>query len=311
MLPSHSQAVERPFWKQTDGIWKLLYGGIGEAGVSVEWHDFSVSEPLAWSQSFHRESLEICLNYTGEAELDYNGTLYAITNEQIALYTTSADQAVGATRKADSRHRFLTLEFTLDYLRRNFGEQIGNLLPRVGQFLETGGEAGLWTEVGPLPSRLLSIRYQMIEPPVHSSAVTVWYQSKVLEVLSQTIFRHDNPEELFCERHKRLNRERIERARYLLERDIENPPSLDMLANEVSCSPFYLSRLFAEETGLSVPKYLRLKRVERAAVLIREEGMSVTDAAMTVGYSSLSAFHKAFVDRHGVSPSQYGLKARG
>jgi len=310
MLPSHSQAIERPFWKQTDGIWKQLYGGIGDAGLSVEWHDFSVDEPLAWSQSFHRESLEICLNYTGEAELSHNGTLYAIANEQIALYTTSAAQAVRATRKAHSKHRFLTLEFTLDYLRSNFGSQMEGLLPRMQQFLETGGEGGLWAEVGPLPSRLLSIRHQMIEPPVHSAAITVWYQSKVLEVLSQTIFRHDNAEELFCERHKRINRERIERARYLLERDIENPPSLEMLANEVNCSPFYLSRLFAEETGLSVPKYLRLKRVERAAILIREEGMSVTDAAMAVGYSSLSAFHKAFVDRHGVSPSQYGLRKK-
>ncbi len=93
--------------------------------------------------------------------------------------------------------------------------------------------------------------------------------------------------------------------RYLIERDLENPPSLDMLAQEVGCSSFYLSRVFAQETGAGIPKFLRLKRMEKAADLLRTGRANVTEAAVAVGYASLSAFNKAFVELFGCCPGLY------
>ncbi len=84
-----------------------------------------------------------------------------------------------------------------------------------------------------------------------------------------------------------------------------NPPTLDMLAKEVRCSSFYLSRIFVQYTSTSIPRYLRIKRVEKAAELLRTGKISVTEAAMTVGYSSLSSFNKAFVDHFGCCPGLY------
>jgi len=307
--PIDSAMHERPLWNQVEGVWQPLYGGFAQQGVSIEWHDFRLSDALSWSESFHENSLEICLNYTGQAELRDGAGLHHLGNEQIAIYTTR-DHAPEATRSADSIHRFVTMELSPEYLLGQFGGMIDGLHPQVRAFLDNPGKGELWTSLSTLPSALLSVRTGLLEPPVHTAALSAWYQGKILEVLSQTLFRADKPQELFCERHKRLNRERIDRVRYLIQRDIENPPSLEMLAQEVNCSPFYLSRLFAEEAGVSLPKYLRLKRVEKAAELIADGGMSVTDAAMAVGYSSLSAFHKAFVERHGVSPSQFGLKKK-
>ena len=78
-----------------------------------------------------------------------------------------------------------------------------------------------------------------------------------------------------------------------------------MLAQEIGCSPFYLSRLFAQETGASIPRFLRMKRIEKAADLIRAGRMDVTEAAFAVGYSSLSAFTKAFVEQTGCCPGLY------
>ncbi len=133
----------------------------------------------------------------------------------------------------------------------------------------------------------------------------MWYAGKIQEILAQTLFRKEKAVELFCHRHKRINAERIERVKFLLDRDVCNPPSLDMLGREVDCSPFYLSRLFAEQLGTSIPKYLRDRRIEKAAELIVTRGESVTTAAMAVGYSSLSAFNKAFVTRFGKPPGSY------
>jgi len=259
---------------------------------------------MAWSESFHEDSLEICLNYTGLAELTSRTGQQALGAEQIALYT-SRDQRPSAERLPDSMHRFVTLELSVDYVRRQFAAVLDGLLPEVLRFLENPGRFEPSLAVHPLPSTLLAIRRQLLDPPVNLAARESWYQGKILEVLAQTVFRPDRPAELFCHRHKRQNQERVERVKFLLERDLENPPSLDMLAKEVGCSPFYLSRLFAEEAGVSMPKYLRLKRVEKAAELLRGQGMNVTEAAMAVGYSSLSAFQKAFAEQFGVSPGSY------
>jgi AraC-like DNA-binding protein len=95
-----------------------------------------------------------------------------------------------------------------------------------------------------------------------------------------------------------------------LARDIESPPSLSQLGREVGCSPFYLSRLFSEHTGMTISRYLRNLRLERAAELLRRGRVNVTEAAMAVGYSSLSHFSKAFAEMFGVCPSVFPLSRR-
>src|SRR5438093_352909 len=105
-----------------------------------------------------------------------------------------------------------------------------------------------------------------------------------------------NPE-FFCMRQKRVARERVERSKELLSRDLANPPTLEMIGQEVGCSPFYLSRIFSREVGLTIPQYLRNLRMERAAELLRTGRYNVTEAATEVGYSSLSHFSKHFAKR--------------
>jgi AraC-like DNA-binding protein len=95
-----------------------------------------------------------------------------------------------------------------------------------------------------------------------------------------------------------------------LARGIESPPSLSQLGREVGCSPFYLSRLFSEHTGMTISRYLRNLRLERAAELLRRGRVNVTEAAMAVGYSSLSHFSKAFAEMFGVCPSVFPLSRR-
>ena len=108
----------------------------------------------------------------------------------------------------------------------------------------------------------------LAEPPVAKAAQILWYQSKALELMAHFLFEPKDPE-FFCMRQKRVARERVERTKELLARDLANPPTLEMLGQEVGCSPFYLSRIFSREVGLTIPQYLRNIRMERAAELLR------------------------------------------
>src|SRR5439155_24894810 len=122
----------------------------------------------------------------------------------------------------------------------------------------------------------------LLRPPVSKPAQSLWYQSKALELMSHFLFTPKDPE-FFCMRQKRVARDRVERTKELLARDLANPPTLETLGREVGCSPFYLSRSFSREVGLTIPQYLRNIRMERAAELLRSGRYNVTEAAIEVG----------------------------
>lgn len=305
--PETTDFIECPAWQGIRGVWKPVCGGIFEHGFSLEWHDFHASEAVDWAKSFHEEALEICLNFGGEGSLGGGKTAREIGAGQTAVYSKHEV----ACRNADCGHRFFTLEVTPDFLRERLAPVMDNLRPEVVRFLEKPKSTQGLLDRMPLAASLLPLRMHLLEPPVFPSAHALWYQGKILDILSATVFREDRPVELFCSQNRRINRERVERARFLLERDMEDPPSLDMLATEVGCSAFHLSRIFAQECGVSIPRYLRQRRVEKAAEMLREGRMSVTEVAVAVGYSSISAFIKAFVEFFGVLPSHYQAGDRG
>ena len=126
--------------------------------------------------------------------------------------------------------------------------------------------------------------------------------------MAEFFFERRGPDELFCDRQKRLARERVDRAVALLRKNLVEPLSLDEVGREVGCSPFHLSRTFSREMGMSIPQYLRKLRMERAAELLQSGKYNVTEAALEVGYSSLSHFSQAFCQTMGCCPGLYPLK---
>lgn len=298
------KTAEGGAWGEVDGIWRRLFGGLFECGLSVEWHDFRVDGELDWGRSFHPLSLEVCLNLHGTAEIESGDGGLSIKSKEVAVYSIGESPLRGV-RRADGRHAFFTFEVTPAYLTEHFRYVSGGLRRCIREFADHPKDAEPVLMKFPLPAQLLGLRTQLLEPPVPESAREFWYQGKVMEVFSHAVFCPGEPCELFCERQRRLSRERCEQVLFLLERDMENPPSLEMLAQQVGCSPFHLSRTFAEEMGTSIPSTLRRLRIERAARLLRAGQGNITEVAMQVGYASLGAFNKAFVEHHGCSPSQF------
>jgi AraC-like DNA-binding protein len=88
---------------------------------------------------------------------------------------------------------------------------------------------------------------------------------------------------------------------------LASPPDLEEIGRLVGCSPFHLSRTFSKEMRMTIPQYLRRLRMERAAELLQTGKFNVTEAALEVGYSSLSHFSLAFCQTMGCCPGLYPL----
>ena len=286
-------------WADVRHGWQQLYGGFEEMGVSLEWHDFRTNQPLDWGESFRPRSVEFCFNLEGRgaiAQLDYPASSSG--------YYARSDEPLPATRQAHDHHRFVTLEFSRKHLQAQLAASEGELTPEMRAAVFPRKEQSVVSQPRPMSAEERAIVASLTTPPVPKAAQILWYQSKALELMAHFLFEPKDPE-LFCMRQKKVARDRVVRAKELLVRDLANPPSLEMLGQEVGCSPFYLSRIFSREVGLTIPQFLRNARMERAAELLRSGRFNVTEAATEVGYSSLSHFSKAFCETIGCCPVLY------
>ena len=74
------------------------------------------------------------------------------------------------------------------------------------------------------------------------------------------------------------------------------------LAEIAGYSPFYFSRIFAEAMGMPVTGYIRIRRLQYAAVSLLE-GRKVMEVAMLYAFDSHEGFTRAFTRLFGSTPS--------
>jgi AraC-like DNA-binding protein len=104
---------------------------------------------------------------------------------------------------------------------------------------------------------------------------------------------------------------RLHHAKDLLAMQLEQPPSLSTLAQQVGLSERTLQRGFQTHFKTTVMGYLTQQRLEQAEQLLRQsatEGLrstrTVTEIATMVGYGNMGHFAMAFKRRFGITPSQ-------
>ncbi|WP_300005865.1 AraC family transcriptional regulator [uncultured Cedecea sp.] len=85
-----------------------------------------------------------------------------------------------------------------------------------------------------------------------------------------------------------------------------SPPTLDVLAQEISLCKETLIRTFKQDTGLTPGSFLNITRIEYAKSLLRE-GKNIIDAGNDSGFADQSHFHKTFVRYTAATPRQYAL----
>jgi AraC-like DNA-binding protein len=96
----------------------------------------------------------------------------------------------------------------------------------------------------------------------------------------------------------------LRRARDLIDREYARPLDVPTMARQALMSPAHFSRQFRAAYGETPYSYLMTRRIERAMALLRG-GMSVTDACMEVGCTSLGSFSSRFTEIVGETPSAY------
>ena len=103
----------------------------------------------------------------------------------------------------------------------------------------------------------------------------------------------------------------IQRAVAYIRYNYYRPIAVTELCALVGVERSYLCRLFQKQTGSSPQGYILAYKLDAARALLRERGLSVAQAARSVGYEDQSAFSKLYKKRFGISPKQDQSRFRG
>jgi AraC family transcriptional regulator len=98
--------------------------------------------------------------------------------------------------------------------------------------------------------------------------------------------------------------ERVEAAKIYLAGRLRESIALDDIARSVHASPFHLSRMFRQRTGVPIHRYLTRLRLRASLERLADGAEDITALALDFGFSSHSHFTGAFRAEFGQTPSE-------
>jgi len=103
----------------------------------------------------------------------------------------------------------------------------------------------------------------------------------------------------------------FEDAIAIVESEYASDLSLDDIARRVASSRRQLQRAYAEIGNTTFREHLTRVRMDRAASMLADKGLTVREVARRVGYRQPAQFAKAFRRHLGVAPSDYRARSVG
>lgn len=114
----------------------------------------------------------------------------------------------------------------------------------------------------------------------------------------------------FAEKQEGLGR-RYEKTNEIItyiNQNLSSELNLGTLSKHFSISVSHLNRIFKEETGITLQKYIAARRIARAKVLLAN-GHTVTETFSLSGFGDYSNFYKTFTKIVGMSPKDYAINS--
>lgn len=97
--------------------------------------------------------------------------------------------------------------------------------------------------------------------------------------------------------------DRLNEAIGYIEEHLTEELDYAQLGRIACCSAYHFERMFAYMAGVPLSEYIRRRKMSLAAADLQGKGMKVIDVAGRYGYTSPTAFNRAFRAVHGLAPS--------
>jgi len=287
--------------------YRVLYGDFESKGVSLR--RVYTQNSRNWTQVMESGAIHLFMNLRGNSLVFGPAPRLPMVSKTIGVaHIGDINGMIACCNVCDEGNEIIVLCVTPEWVNKNFGSRKKSLHENLVMLLDKK------TQHSVLLNKVRSMSYleyelcsSLLAPPVHKDARSFWFLAKILELLSLHLFKSPTLErnkERSGGEHGASNK-KVDKALIWLEEHYDEPLDLKKMSASMFCSASYLSRVFRESKGITITGKLREIRVEKASELLRGGDYNVTEAAMEVGYNSLSHFTKAFKEVKGINPSEY------
>lgn len=97
--------------------------------------------------------------------------------------------------------------------------------------------------------------------------------------------------------------ERLNQSMNYIEEHLTDEIDYQQLGRIACCSAYHYQRMFTYMAGITLAEYIRRRKMSLAAVDLQDGNNRIIDIAAKYGYSSPTAFNRAFQAFHGIAPS--------
>jgi AraC-like DNA-binding protein len=101
------------------------------------------------------------------------------------------------------------------------------------------------------------------------------------------------------------NVQKIRLAKQIIIERMSEPPSLQLLSEEVGLSLKRLKDGFKQLYGMPVYQFLLDHKMELARQMLSSGAQNVNEVGLKIGYSTASHFISAFKKKYGTTPKKY------
>jgi AraC-like DNA-binding protein len=98
---------------------------------------------------------------------------------------------------------------------------------------------------------------------------------------------------------------RISSAMKMINENISRPPSNEVIAGKLSMSTNAFLRLFRENAGMGPQLYSRIRRIEKACILLHYSDLDIKQIASETGFCDRFHFSRVFKKLRNVGPSEF------
>ena len=191
-------------------------------------------------------------------------------------------------------------------LHGEYFDKIATAFPKDGLSLE---DTFSWMHKDYNTPEISKVFMQIREKMIEGITSSVYYESKILEVLS-----------LISQRHRLKQQHNYENTYLTISQDelyiLKNvgkvirrtpmcPPSIGELCKMSAMSQTKLRELFKKVYGVLLGRYIQKCKLEHSLVLLSGNSLSIAEIARKLGYANTSKFSAAFKKQHKKTPSEY------
>ena len=177
--------------------------------------------------------------------------------------------------------------------------------PKLIQALLQHRTEWLYAVSGKITPSMELVLQQILNCPYGGLMKRLYLESKALELITLQLEQLLDQPNQNSHQSQLSDIDCIHHARHILEKALNQAPTLSQLARQVGLNERKLKEGFQQVFQTTPFEYLRDRRLEQAKHLLLDTNQSVQEVARAIGYRSRSQFANAFRQKFGVNPKAY------